>query len=313
MPLPVYLFSGFLEAGKTRFIQETLQDPQFNNKEKTLLVVCEEGLEEYRPEKFSGSGVTLLVLEAETELTQAKLAEPCKSARFDRVMIEYNGMWPLQLLFENLPKEWQVYQHMCFVDASTFPQYFANLRQRMVERFQDADMVVFNRCLKDADKLPMHRAVKMVNRRAEIAYEYPNGEADYDAIKDPLPFDLEAPVVEIADEDFGLFYMDILDDPDKYVGKTLHFKAMVCLTDRAPKGCFAPGRFGMTCCIEDVAFVGLLCQYDKVDTLTQRAWIDLTARAGVTKHKIYEGKGPLLTAVKVQKAQPPKEELVYFV
>ncbi|MDO5603437.1 MAG: GTP-binding protein [Oscillospiraceae bacterium] len=313
MPLPVYLFSGFLEAGKTRFIQETLQDPQFNTGEKTLLVVCEEGIEEYRPEKFSAGNVTVLALEGQNELTAEKLSEPCRRNRFDRVLIEYNGMWPLQLLFENMPKSWQIYQHMCFVDASTFPQYFANLRQHMVERFQDADMVVFNRCPKQTDKLPMHRAVKMVNRRAEIAYEYPDGEAEYDDIKDPLPFDLNAPVVEIADADFGLFYMDILDDPDKYTGKTLHFKAMVCLTDRAPKGCFAPGRFGMTCCIEDVAFVGLLCRYDGMQNLQQRQWIDLTARAGIIEHKIYEGKGPLLTALSVEKADPPAEELVYFV
>lgn len=312
MTLPVYIFSGFLEAGKTRFIQEALQDPQFNTGEKTLLVVCEEGLEEYRPQTFCGN-VTLLPVEAEAELTAERLAQACKKTRFDRAMIEYNGMWPLQLLFESLPKNWRIYQHMCFVDAATFPQYFANLRQRMVERFQDADMVVFNRCPKDADKLPMHRAVKMVNRRAEIAYEYPDGQADYDDIKDPPPFDMEAPIIEIADTDFGLFYMDILDDPDRYAGKTLHFKAMVCLTDLAPKGCFAPGRFGMTCCIEDVAFIGLLCQYGNIDALAQREWIDLTARVEMTEHKIYDGRGPLLVAVSVEKARPPQEELVYFV
>ena len=48
--IPVYLFTGFLEGGKTKFIQETLEDGRFNKGEPTLLLVCEEGIEEYAPE-----------------------------------------------------------------------------------------------------------------------------------------------------------------------------------------------------------------------------------------------------------------------
>ena len=41
--MPVYLFTGFLESGKTTFIKETLGDPRFNNGQRTLILLCEEG------------------------------------------------------------------------------------------------------------------------------------------------------------------------------------------------------------------------------------------------------------------------------
>lgn len=47
--IPVYLFVGFLESGKTKFIQETFEDPNFDSGDKTLLLICEEGEEEYNP------------------------------------------------------------------------------------------------------------------------------------------------------------------------------------------------------------------------------------------------------------------------
>ena len=52
MEIPVYLFTGFLDSGKTKFIQETLEDVNFNNGEKILLVVCEEGEEEYNEDNI---------------------------------------------------------------------------------------------------------------------------------------------------------------------------------------------------------------------------------------------------------------------
>lgn len=311
--LPVYLFSGFLESGKTKFIQGTLSDPTFNTGEKTLLIVCEEGIEEYEPEKFSGKNVTILNLEAETDLNAANLEALGKKLCLDRVMIEYNGMWPLQTLFDNLPESWPVSQHFCFVDSTTFPQYFANIRQRMLEWFQDADIVVFNRYDDSMDKLPMHRAVKMVNRRADIAYELPNGEAEYDNIEDPPPYDMNADIIEIKDEDYGLFFLDAMDHLDRYLGKTVRFKAVTCITPQAPRGCFAVGRFAMTCCADDVSFLGILCKWGKIDTLKQRGWITVTAKVEETKHRVYDGRGPLLVAQSVEPAEPAKEELVYFV
>ena len=61
--IPVYAFTGFLESGKTKFIQETLEDPRFNAGERTLLLVCEEGEEEYAPDQFATDSVKIRVIE----------------------------------------------------------------------------------------------------------------------------------------------------------------------------------------------------------------------------------------------------------
>ena len=201
--IPVYVFLGFLEAGKTAFVQETLEDPEVNTGEKTLLVVCEEGVEEYEPERFAGGNVTQLLVEDPDDLTPEFLRAQASKVYADRVLVEYNGMWPVQALFDNLPVNWEVFQVMTVADATTFPQYLANMRQQTVDKLQTPDVVIFNRCDKNTDKTLLHRSVRMVNRRAQILFEYKDGSIEPDDTKDPPPYDMTAPVVTIGDEDFG--------------------------------------------------------------------------------------------------------------
>ena len=198
-------------------------------------------------------------------------------------------------------------------DSSTFPAYLANMRQLAVEKVQEPDVVIFNRVTDATDKATLHRAVRMVNRRAQILFETVNGEVEPDTIVDELPFDMDADVVEIGDEDYGLFYIDIFDNVKKYLGKTIRFKAYVCQTKRVPEGCFVAGRFGMTCCAEDISFIGLICEAENAGQLKHRTWVTVTARVTVKKHAIYQGPGPWLQAESVTPAQPPEDELVYFV
>ena len=238
MAVPLYVFLGFLEAGKTSFIQETLEDPDFNTGEKTLLVLCEDGETEYEPEKFAGGNVAVLPVEGQQALTREHFEEYTKKHRVDRVLVEYNGMWPVQALYDALPKGWEIFQMMTVADSSTFPAYLANMRQLAVEKVQEPDVVIFNRVTDATDKATLHRAVRMVNRRAQILFETVNGEVEPDTIVDELPFDMDADVVEIGDEDYGLFYIDIFDNVKKYLGKTIRFKAYVCQTKRVPEGCF---------------------------------------------------------------------------
>lgn len=258
MSIPVYLFTGFLDAGKTAFIQETLEDPGFNTGEKTLVLLCEEGENEYRPERFAGGNVSFLPVEEQAGLTTAFLKDYQKKHRVDRVLIEYNGMWPLQALYDALPTDWDIYQIILLADSTTFASYMTNMRQLAVDKLQDPEMVIFNRCTDATDKAYLHRAVRMVNRRAQMAFERTDGSVDPDDVVDELPFDTDAPVIDIADEDFGLWYLDAMDNLDKYMGKTVRFKGYVCQTPRVPKGCFVPGRFGMTCCAEDISFIGFI-------------------------------------------------------
>ena len=313
MSIPVYLFTGFLDAGKTAFIQETLEDPGFNTGEKTLVLLCEEGENEYRPERFAGGNVSFLPVEEQAGLTTAFLKDYQKKHRVDRVLIEYNGMWPLQALYDALPTDWDIYQIILLADSTTFASYMTNMRQLAVDKLQDPEMVIFNRCTDATDKAYLHRAVRMVNRRAQIIFEHTDGSIEPDETQDELPFDLTQDEIVIGDEDFGIWFLDAMDDPEKYEGKTLAFKAYVCQTKRVPEGCFVAGRFGMTCCAEDITFIGLICEAEQAKQLKHRTWVTVTAKVTVKKHAIYQGPGPWLVAESVTPAQPPEDELVYFV
>lgn len=312
MPVPVYLFCGFLDAGKTTFVQETLEDPEFNTGEKTLLLLCEEGEIEYDAARFAGGNVNVVVLNEESSLTREFFQTYKKKHRTDRALLEYNGMWKLQTLYEALPDDWQIFQFATIADSTTFASYLNNMRQQTVDKLQDPELVVFNRCTPKTDFTTLHRSVRMVNRRAQILFEHTDGTIAPDEVKDPLPYDVKAPVITIKEEDFGIFYLDVFDEPEVYDGKTIQFKAYVCQTPRVPAGCFAAGRFAMTCCANDISYIGVICQAENASSYGHRTWADVTAKITFRKHALYEGMGPWLIASSVQPSQPPAEELVYF-
>lgn len=308
--IPVYLFTGFLESGKTTFIQETLEDPRFSADEKTLLLLCEEGEVEFDLAKVPGGAVTIETLESKEELTQEYLRNLAAKSHADRVLVEYNGMWMLGDFLSNMPKNWQLYQNIMLADATTFPQYSLNMRSLVLDKAGPAEMIIFNRCADDVDRMELHRLVREASRRAEISYEALDGTVDYDELEDPLPFDKDADLIKIADDDFGLWYMDITDNPQDYTGKRVQFKAQVCQTPRVPKGSFAPGRFLMTCCVEDITFVGLVCKTETAASWHNREWITVTARVKQEYQAIYNGKGPVLIAESITPAEKAKNEVV---
>lgn len=311
--IPVYLFVGFLEGGKTKFIQETLEDKRFNNGEKTLLLLCEEGEEEYDPSRFPSKNVFQYVIEDQEDFNEDNLKKILKECGATRVVLEYNGMWTINDLFENLPVEWAVYQAMCFVDSNTFLNYNANMRSLVVDKLNVSELVVFNRFDKDnMNQMEFHKIVRGVSRRIQIAYETTSGEVAYDDIQDPLPFDVNADEIEIKDEDYALFYRDIMEEPEKYHGKTIIFKAAAARDKKFPKNVFAAGRHIMTCCVEDIQYCWLVCEWDKAEMFAARQWIRLTAKISVQRHKMYKGKGPVLQIQSVVLTNPPEQEVATF-
>ena len=312
MEIPVYLFTGFLDSGKSTFLQSTLEDKRFNNGERTLVLLCEEGEVELDPTRFSGKNVSVQKVEDVDMLTSAQLAAWQKSCRAQRVMIEYNGMWAMDTLFSNLPKGWIVYQEMMFADASTFVMYNANMRERVVDKLQGAQLVVFNRAQKGFDKMALHKIVRAISRSADIAYEYSDNEVEYDDIEDPLPFDKNADVIDVKDQDYALWYRDLSEELETYDGKTVRFKGQVVVDDSIPKNCFIVGRPLMTCCADDVRFAGLVCEWAGVSQLSSRDWVVVEANVSVRKHPCYGRVGPVLSGVDVQKSDAPEEEVASF-
>ena len=293
--VPVYLFTGFLEGGKTKFIQETLEDRRFCNGERTLLLVCEEGEEEYAPDQFADDSVQIRVLEDKSELTQENLARYVRETRAERVVIEYNGMWMLDELYSAMPEGWMVYQEFMFADARTILSYNSNMRNLVYDKLKSCELVVFNRFTPDMDKMEYHKLVRAASRRADIAYEAPDGNVVYDDIEDPLPFDLNAPIVEIGDDDYAEWYRDMSEEPKKYEGKTVRFKGKSLVRRRLPVNTFVIGRHVMTCCVEDIQFAALVCKWDKADTVTDAGWMTLTAKVNFRFSRAYGRKGPVLT------------------
>ena len=315
--IPVYLFVGFLESGKTKFIQETFEDPNFDSGDKTLLLICEEGEEEYNEKKFAFPGVTVKVLEDKSELNPQNLAKLGKEADAGRVVIEYNGMWLLQDLADALPENWLGYQCIATADGTTALTYARDnsMRSLMLDKIARSELIVFNRAEavnNDDARQELHKLVRQASRKCDIAYEFKDGSVAYDDIPDPLPFDINADPIDIPDDDFGIWYMDCQDEPQKYTGKTVKFLAQVCQTNRAGKNSFVPGRFAMTCCVQDIQFVGFPCSYDGYKALEQRAWVRVTAKVGYKFHNIYRGKGPVLTAISVEPAEKPLNDVVTF-
>lgn len=312
MPIPVYVFTGFLDAGKTKFIQETLEDPRFNAGERTLLLVFEEGEEEYDLSAYPQRNVYLEVLD-QSKVTAQQLLALQRKYRAQRVVAELNGMQLVGDLYVKFPQEWAVAQEVMFADGSTILQYNANMRNLVVDKLSGCEMVVFNRVEKDADTTALHKLARAVNRRVEILYDHPDGTSTYDEVEDPLPFDLNAPIIEIQDEDYGLWYRDVSEEPQKYDGKVVRFKGQVAKLRREKEGIFAPGRFVMTCCVEDIQFCGVPCEYADAAKWKARSWILVTARIRAERHPLYKGDtGPILTALSVEPAQPAAQEVVTF-
>ena len=310
--IPVYLFTGFLEGGKTHIIQESMEDKRFNSGEKTLILQCEQGVDELEPDRFWGRNVYLEQLEQESDVNRENLTAIGKKHRIDRVVIEYNGMWKLSTLYGNLPENWGIYQEMLFADAATFLSYNANMRQLMVDKLTNCEMVVLNRTPADIDKEAIHKVIRSVTRRAAITYDYPDGHVEYDDIEDPLPSDLEAPVVEIADADYAMFYRDLSEEMQKYNGKTLRFKGIVARDGKLPLNTLLAGRHVMTCCAEDIAFHPLVCIFDSPTALKTRDWVTLTGTVRVEKHRLYRGSGPVLYVSACAPATPPIQEVATF-
>ena len=310
--IPVYLFTGFLEAGKTKFIQETLEDKRFCNGERTLLLVCEEGEEEYAPDQFADASVFIRVLESQEELTPDTLEKYVEETQAERVVIEYNGMWMLDALYGAMPEGWMVYQEFLFADATTFLGYNSNMRQLVYDKLKSCELVVFNRFTPDMDKMAFHKIVRGASRRADIAYEYAGGKVEYDDIEDPLPFDLNAPVVEIKDEDFALWYRDMSEEPKKYEGKTVRFKCRALVRSKLPKQTFVVGRHVMTCCVEDIQFAALVCQWERADTVEDNSWMILTARVTFKFNRAYGKRGPVLTYLASEPCDIPAQDVATF-
>lgn len=312
--IPVYFFTGFMDSGKTTLIQETLFENGFaEDDDRILIIACEDGDIEYDTEKLKTINASVVMVESESDFNTEHLQEIADEYRPDAVFIEYNGTWGVGDVYEmELPRNWVIVQSLATVDATTFEMYMANMRPMMMEQFFRAEVVIINRCDDDTPKSKFRGNIKAVNRPAQIVYERADGTID--DREEELPFDINADVIEISDADYALWFMDCMENPKKYDGKTVHFLGLVYnpKDGKLKRGVIVPGRFAMTCCIEDITFLGMMCKTGMENAPEHRSWIDLTARIKVEFAKEYKGRGPILYPIELKPAEKPEDELVYF-
>ena len=309
--IPVYLFTGFMDSGKTSLVEETLFENEFTDGANGLIIMCEDGEVEYNVDKLRTVNFKVTEIENEEDFTEAKLNEINDSFMPEQVFIEYNGTWGIDKVLETkLPEGWVIVQSLATVDSTTFDLYMNNMRAMMQEQFFASDVVIFNRTDDDTDRGHLRRMVKNINRKAQIVYEKKDGTID--ERPEELPFDINADIIELSDADYAIWYMDAMENYKKYNGKKIKFLALVYNPDELKKGFMVPGRFAMTCCIDDVTFIGFKCKYDKEHEIPHKSWITITAEIHVEFAREYKGKGPVLYPISIEPAEKPEDELVYF-
>lgn len=308
--IPVYMINGFLDSGKTEFIQYTLAQPYFYTKGKSLLLLCEEGDTEYDEKLLKQSRTQVEIIAEESEFTPGHLLELEKKHKPERIIVEYNGMWNYKNV--KFPWHWQVEQQITLIDASTFPLYFTNMKSLLAEMLRKSELIVFNRAGGIADLNTYKRNVKAINQSAEIVFEDENGEID-EILEEDLPYDLSDETLILDNQGYGIWYLDSLEHIERYLSKKVMFKALVLKPEGFPQGYFVPGRMAMTCCADDMAFLGFVCEYDQAGILAERDWVKVTATITKEYWAEYKGEGPILHALSVEKTQAPKQEIISFV
>ena len=304
MSVPVYLFTGFLDSGKTSFLQDTLRDPQFHSGEKTLILICEDGEVEYDETVMSAYNCDLVYVQQEQDLSYDYLKALDRQYRPERVMIEFNGMWNVtNFLDVEYPLEWLLVQIMTTVDASTFAMYMNNMRSILYDQLVHSELIIFNRCDDTTKKSFLRSNVKAINKGAQLIYESVDGAVNQ-LPEDDLPFEVKADHLHIAAQDYGLWYMDALDKPQFYEGKCVTFVGQIVEVDHAHGDVFLIGREAMVCCAEDIQMIGFVVHYAKSDQLKRDNWIELTAKIRCEYDEEYGGNVPVLDACEITNTEP---------
>ena len=309
----VYMIYGFLESGKTQFINFTLNQDYFYSDDTTLLIVCEEGEEEYDIEALKEKNVVVEVLDDFTYFNLTTLKELDKQYKPERILIEYNGTWSCKEII--LPSNWEMQQQLITADGTTFETYFANMRVLFADMIRNSELLIMNRCdgLETQKLTGFKRSIKSINPAIEVVFEDAEGEIDLPVEDEDLPFDLTAPLVEIKPDQFGIWFVDMWDNPGRYAGKKFHVKAMAMREPGMAKNAFVAGRPAMNCCAEDLVFMGVFCKYDGASNLVNKQWIDIVFTIVDEFNEEYDGNGPVLYIQELKESAPLQDPVVNLV
>ncbi|MGI6239463.1 MAG: GTP-binding protein [Christensenellales bacterium] len=309
--VPVYIVTGFLDSGKTRFINEMLKDPGFSGGERTLLLRCEEGEGEYDAAQIAASNAVVHDLHKPEEMDEQFIALDAQYLP-ERVIIEYNATWMLKTLYDApKPDAWTLGQIITLIDANTYMLYLTNMRDFMNDGIREADLVLFNRCALGTTKSLFRRRVRALNDTTAVYFENIDGTTDDGVGEEDLPYDMSKHPIVVRDDQFGIWYLDALEHPDRYDGKTMRFKVQIAYMNQMPTGCFVASRLAMTCCADDIGGIGFVCQGD--GPLPEKGkYYELVARVEKAHSPVHGREALILIQRSIRTASRPKDDVVYF-
>ncbi len=309
--VPVYLITGFLESGKTTLGLTILGNERFTNGGKTLIVCCEEGEKEWDDVSLKKYNGVLEMLDEKEDLSSARLQQLEDEHKPSCVILEFNSMWGVDMLDTlRLPRLWDWAQMVTTADGGTFDNYMANMRKLLTDPMKIADMICVNRCNPDFNKASWRRQLRAMNGNATIFFENLDGTVDDGITDEDLPYDMKADPIVIAEDQFGIFYVDSMDHPERYDGKRVQLVGQAWKKQEFPKGFYYFARKAMTCCSNDIAPCGWVCKGER--TPDNKTYFTLTARCRRVESP--DGQTALmLNELNTERAKSPREELVSFV
>ncbi|MDE6661700.1 MAG: hypothetical protein K2J93_07740 [Anaeroplasmataceae bacterium] len=297
--VPIYIVNGLIESGKTTLIKEIIENNVSYQAGSTVLVVCEEGEVEYDQSWLKEYEVTLVRVEKEADLNANLFFSIDEKYNPVQIVLEYNSFYNMDNL--EFPEYMPVYQQVTLIDASTFGIYFNNMRQAFNNLVKLSSLIIFNRCDGVTDLGNYRRQIRALNQECQIGFEGKNGQLT-SMLDEDLPYDITKDTILLEDNDYPTWYIDVFDNYEKYMGKTIKFKTFVrdILEDS-----IVVGRNVMTCCENDIQFLG----YEVKDVDALVAIGDCIFLECVVSHEysnIAEDEVVMLHAKKVSKL--PKEE-----
>ena len=308
MNKPVYVFSGFIDSGKTQAIKSTLCNPNFNEGESSLIICFEQGDVIYDDKFLKLTNSQVIYLDSINDLTLEKQKEIDKKYKVERIFLELNGMEDDNILYDvGFIKNWELAQTLTTIDASTFNMFLANMRQFMYNHVVNAECIILNRS-DDADKRYLRNNLKSINQFSEIIYENRDGSVS-NKIEDEL-FDVSKDLF-IEDTDYGLWYMDCVDNPDKYDNKTITLKMKMIEDIKEYSNALIMGRKAMVCCANDITDIAISVVGVDKKIIKEECYYYLTGRL----HSIQTERGDktcVLYVTETKDAEKPNEELVTF-
>lgn len=254
--VPIFIVNGLIESGKTTLIKEIIENNEDYHDDSTLLIVCEEGEVEYDKSWLQKYKVRIAYVDSQDELTAEYIEALDMMHQPTRIVIEYNAFYNIDEQY--FPKYMAVYQQITIIDASNFSVYFNNMRQIFNNLVKYSSLVIFNRCDGIKELASYRRSIRAFNQQCQVGFEGSDGRLTA-MLDEDLPFDISKDTIILEEEDYPIWYMDCFDNYEKYFDKTIKMKTFV---RDILENSIVIGRNVMTCCEDDIQFLG----YEVINT-----------------------------------------------